>query len=284
MGFDGDGWVYWAVRLGGGVLALAAAAYLLLPLAIKFTQYLRVESQYQPFRREQLPPDVMAFMDRVVWSVQPLGFVPAVLLGEAGGAPDTSTYAVLLPNPSTGDRCTASFTIGQHEHGRLTTPVITFETQFHDGTAISTSNFADAGVFPANPNENRLAIPGLNDVNLLWEIHRRRRGRAPARKRPVLPPPGHEWAAQVEEDAREKERVRAAGYYTLDEAAGKYVPTWKGAYFMTWKLLIPVGMLRRRAKRARAKRELAELGLDPALLDHRAGQNFAATPVSRPSA
>jgi len=266
---------HWGLWLGGAVLVLAAVAYVIFPLVIKATMFLRAGSQYQPLSREQLPADVMGFMDHVVWAVQPMGFVPAVLLREEGAGPDTSIYAVLMPNPSTGDRCTASFTIGQTEMSRLTTPVVTFETQFHDDTSIVTSNFADAGVFPPNPGVDRLAIPKLNDVNLLWEIHRRRRARVPAWKRALLPPPGHEWASQVEEDAREKERVREAGYYSYNEAAGKYVPTWKGAYLMTWKLLFPVSRLRRRVKRARAKRELLELGLDPALLDNPTGQAYA---------
>jgi hypothetical protein len=280
-----DGLLHWGVKIGGFALVVAAVAYLVFPLVVKFTMFLRAGSQYQPLSREQLPADVMTFMDNVVWAVQPLGFVPAVLLREVGAAPNTSIYVVLMPNASTADRCTASFTIGETEGEvggrRLTTPVITFETQFHDDTAVSTSNFADAGVFPPNPGVNRLAIPGLTDVNLLCEIHRRRRARVPAWKKPVLPAPGQEWASQVEEDAREKERVREAGYYSLDEAAGKYVPTWKGAYLMTWKLLFPVSRIRRRAKRAGAKRELVELGLDPALLDRPMGQSHAAATAGR---
>lgn len=254
----------WAV---GTVLALAAAAYALLPLVIKFTQYSRATSNYELIGREDLPSDVLAFMDRSVWELQPLGFVPAALVREVGAVPGVTIYVVMLPNPTTFDRCGLAFTVGDGTTG-LRTPTVTFETKFENGTTIETGNFADAGVFPRDRSYNRLNIPHLNNLALQWEIHRRRRVRhAPRNALAVLPPAGTEVQAQVQDDVREKERVRAAGYYYFDAAAGVYRPTWKGAYLMTWKLLIPVSMIRRQAKRTRARREVRELGLDPRLLD-----------------
>jgi hypothetical protein len=177
-------------------------------------------------------------------------------------------YLVLFTNAATQDRAAAAFSIGSNEVTTLRTPTVTFETKFDGGFTVETGNFADAGVFPRDPNRNRLHVPNLKNVVVLYEVHRRRRARhGPRGGRAVLPPPGRELDEQRAEEAADKERVRAAGYYRLDAAAGKYWPTWKGAYLMTWKLLFPVGWLRRRAKRARARREFSELGLDPRLVD-----------------
>jgi hypothetical protein len=251
------------------LLLLTAGGYLLLlPLLVKFSQSLRAVSGYEPPWREQLPPDVMAFMDRTVWEMQTAGFLPAALVREAGAVPDVMLYLVLFTNPATQDRAAAAFSIGSNELTTIRTPTVTFETKFDSGFAVETGNFADAGVFPRDPNRNRMHIPKLKNVVVLYEVHRRRRAKhGPRGGRAVLPAPGRELDEQRAEEAADKERVRAAGYYWLDAAAGKYRPTWKGAYLMTWKLLFPIGWLRRRAKRVRARRELSELWLDPGLLD-----------------
>ena len=255
--------VVWVI---GFVLVIAAVAYAVLPLAIKATQYSRAASGYEAVGRHELPPDVLAFMDRSVWELQALGFSPAALVREVGAVPDVTIYVVMLYNPTTYDRCAAAVTRSDGVVN-LSTPTVTFETKFEDGTTIETGNFADAGVFPADPKVRRLNIPNLNNVPLQCEIHQRRRAKYAPAARAWLPPQGRELEMQIQEEAQEKERVRAAGYYYLDAAAGKYRTTWKGAYLMTWKLLIPVSMIRRQAKRMRARRELSELGLDPRLLD-----------------
>ena len=273
----------WLPSGAGAVLVLVlltAGGYLLLPLLVKFSQSLRAGSAYEPLWREQLPPEVMAFMDRTVWEMQTVGFVPAVLVRETGAVPDVTMYLVLFTSPATQDRAAAAFSIGSNELTTIRTPTVTFEAKFDNGFAVETGNFADAGVFPRDPSRNRMHIPKLKNVAVLYELHRRRRAKhGPRAARVVLPPPGRELDEQRAEEAADKERVCAAGYYWLDAAAGKYRPTWKGAYLMTWKLLFPIGWMRRRAKRLRARRELSELGLDPGLLDAPPPMAVALVPV-----
>jgi hypothetical protein len=219
-------------------------------------------------------------MDRTVWELQALGFVPVALVREAGSVPDVTMYLVLFTSPATQDRAAATFSIGSNEITTIRTPTLTFETKFESGFAVETGNFADAGVFPPDANRNRMHIPRLKNAAVLYEVHRRRRVRyGPRGARAVLPPAGRELDAQREEEVAEKERVRAAGYYWLDAPAGKYRPTWKGAYLMTWKLLFPVGWLRRRGKQVRARRELSEMGLDPRLVDAPPGPSVPLVPI-----
>lgn len=245
------------------ILLIGAASYALMPLAIKATQFLTANPRYQSIAPADLPPDVVAFMAPTEAVLREHGFYAVTLLRSAGDVPGVTADVMLFVHVSSGDKAMVAFVRG----GPLITPTVSVETAFADGYAIVTTNFADAGTFPHDPRKHRLAIPGLVDVALLCEIHRRRRASlAPARLEPVLPPEGREAEEQEREDAEECARVAAAGYYALDADGVRYRPTFKGAYLMTWKLMWPVSALRRRAKRRTARRELAALGLDPALV------------------
>lgn len=246
------------------VLLLAAACYLLMPLVIKATQYLTAHPRYESIAPADLPPDVVAFMAPTETALRAEGFYGVTLLRSAGDVPGVTADVMLFMHVSTGDRAQVAFTRG----GTLTTPIVTMETSFPDGYAVLTTNFADAGTFPRDPRKHRLSIPGMTDVAMLCEVHRRRRAAiAPPGLSPAPPPsPGHEVREQEQEDAQECARVAAAGYYRLDPDGIRYRPTFKGAYLMTWKLMWPVSALRRWSKRRAARRELSALGLDPALV------------------
>lgn len=256
-----------AKTLGAALLLWVAVAYVLLPVAVKFTGSMRAAENYEVIGRHQLPPDVVAYMDQKVWDLQSMGFVPAALVRDTGAMSNVTLYLVLFTNPATADAAAATFTIGARVV-TLRTATVGFDTTYPNGFAVETGNFADAGVYPPDPNRHRMHVPGLQSLPVLYELHRRRCLRhGPAGASGVLPAPGHELETVMAEGAREKERVRTAGYYSLDATAGKYRPTWKGAYVMTWKLSFPFGYLRRRAKRARARREMRDVGLDPNLMD-----------------
>ena len=55
-------------------------------------------------------------------------------------------------------------------------------------------------------------------------------------------------------------RLVRAGYYYVDEVNESYVPTFKGAFFMTYRLLTPFKQIQKFVKDRRANRTLRELG------------------------
>ena len=188
----------WFTNLLWVVLAIAAACYLLMPLAIKATQFLAAHPRYQAIEPSNLAADVVAFMAPTEAVLRQHGFYAVTLLRSAGDVPGVTADVMLFVHLNSGDTAQVVFTRG----GPLTTPTVTLETAFADGYAIITTNFADAGTFPRNPTKHRLAIPRLTDVALLCEIHRRRRlSLAPPRLAPVVPPRGQEAEAQEREDA-----------------------------------------------------------------------------------
>lgn len=62
------------------------------------------------------------------------------------------------------------------------------------------------------------------------------------------------------ERAKTYSRWQAAGYYSFDETAGSYTPTFKGAYLMTWKVLPPFKQLQQIKSWLRTDRIIRELG------------------------
>ena len=273
-----------AQTAGTLLLLWVVVVYVMLPVVVKFSQSLRAVENYETIGRHQLPPEALGFMDRRVWELQSMGFVPVALVRDAGTTPRVTMYLVLFTNPATGDTASAAFTIGT---GIVTlrTTVVGFDTTYPNGFAVETGNFADAGAYPPDPNRNRMHVPGVDSLPVLFELHRRRRQRhGPPGAAGVLPPPGRELETVIAESQREKERLGTSGYYSLDAAAGKYRPTWKGAYLMTWRLSVPFGHLRRRAKRARGRQEMRDLGLDPALIDAPIQPAVPLMPVPGPEA
>ena len=56
------------------------------------------------------------------------------------------------------------------------------------------------------------------------------------------------------------QRLIRAGYYSLDETRQRYVPTLKGAFFMTYRLLPPFKQIQKFRRDRLAERTLRELG------------------------
>ena len=254
-------------------LVLAALLALLvyggLPLMVKSQQHQRAHSALRPTPLESLPPDVHEHLARMTESMHALGFGVTAVARADDDVPGVAISLVIFTRPSAPDTGYATFVEADAgEAGRRVTTTLGFENEYTDRTSIETTNFRDGGVHPPDPNKRLLSIPGLTDVALLYEVHRRRVARlAPATATPKRVPPGQEIAALLEQHTADLRRVAAAGYYRLDEPAQLYRPTLKGAYLMTWKLLPPFQSIRRAAKLRRARRELRDLGLEPARIE-----------------
>jgi hypothetical protein len=113
-----------------------------------------------------------------------------------------------------------------------------------------------------------LVLPNARNPAAVWDVHRRRRARLRKVDNETMPLPGDDgWIDEMlKEHARTMDHMVAAGYYMLDDDAGVYRKTWKGAYLMTWKLLPPVKQVRQLMKRIRAGIEVRRLGVDLAVL------------------
>jgi hypothetical protein len=238
--------------------ALAAFMYLLAPIVIKSSQFLQATLQFEPLFADQLPPFARDFIQRCVHGFTPLGFVAVESFRTINVAPDILAFVLILVDSERRDICQLISTMSL-KMSIVRSVTITMKTEYEDGGAIVTTT-AKTGVFPRNPRNDTLVLPGRNDPTLLARVHRLRceRSNRMSQKRPV-PVPGT-WLDYIREEyARDVQRVTDAGYYWLDVRAQVYRPTWKGAYLMSWKLLWPVKQLRRLGKQWRANSVLRSL-------------------------
>ena len=76
---------------------------------------------------------------------------------------------------------TPSSTLGM----RIVT-LVTFRTEFTDGTSIVTSNSSSSGCFPQDPDVSSIRCPDVSDLSLLYRFHRARIDRHPGRRTATL--------------------------------------------------------------------------------------------------
>lgn len=137
---------------------------------------------------------------------------------------------------------------------------MTFLTQFSDGTAIVTSNTSSAGVFPRDPKVSSVRCPGIRDFGLLYRFHRARVERARGGRAATLDHMKDARTRMENDWTQTFERLVGAGYYSIDQARELYVPTLKGAFLMTYRLLPPFKQIQKLRRDRLAERTLRELG------------------------
>ena len=122
-----------------------------------------------------------------------------------------------------------------------------------------TANLLDDILFPGFPDRlfecciDGFAAAGdavVSGVEVVVLVHRAAlEDFAPGRKG-TLPAPGEERSKLAESMTKELTAAADAGHMYLDHASDVYRPTWKGAFLMTWKCILPgTAILRARMRR-----------------------------------
>lgn len=137
---------------------------------------------------------------------------------------------------------------------------VTLRTEFTDGTAIVTSNSSVASIFPPDPAISVVRCPRVHDVALLQRFHRARIERDRCGRMATLARVKDPMTRMRDEHRQTYERLIKAEYYTLDDTGQFYVPTFKGAYLMTYRLLPPFKQIQKWRKARLAERTLRECG------------------------
>ena len=150
-----------------------------------------------------------------------------------------------------------------------------FSNLYADDKRISTGSTANSGVFPRNPDDDSLNFAGLRDLAILHEIHQARVAAA-CRKEMAVAADADVCEFQQREWVRTYERLIRLGYYRTED--DMYVPTLKGAFMMTYRLLPPFKQIRRRQRTHLLNRTLKQLNLGtPSEILSR--QRFTAAPI-----
>ena len=238
-------------------------------LQMLFVPIVTHHNQSQPIRRaqepceiSQLPPDFAWFASRSAAELAPLGFVAAAHLRSDTSNGRQLTHVSIWTNRTAGDMAEVISVRVSGAMASSGSSLVTFITRYRDGTSIITSNSKTPGIFRRNPKELSLRVPTTSDVALMYRVHRARVGRlGRSRGQPVLPAAGSEIEDHQDRNTRTMVYQVDAGYYRIDQDAGVYRPTWKGAFLMTWKLVQPFKSIRMSRVRRASEMELKELGL-----------------------
>jgi len=167
----------------------------------------------------------------------------------------TTTRLVLLQHP---DGEIASVMVVSSEAGS-STAAVEFTAHFVNGTVLDVSNVSTVRIFAPTPDHLVYRFPNVNDPARLHRLFRGTlRSQLPSAviRRLDLSDPARFYTT-----ATDAEYVRqvATGYYRLDERNGVYMPTLKGAYLMSWKLMFPFKHIRSAILHDRAARLSKEI-------------------------
>jgi len=251
----------------GWIILLAIVAYLIgalyiyAPFKVRRRQTKDVKVTYTPVELPEVPPEVVqAFCNAsrglVACGFHALGHVTR----HTGNAAQNSFVSIWL-NPSSFDEAQI---IGIRTPSQLKTirvvTLVTFRTEFSDGTSIRTSNTSSPGVYPRDPEVSTVRCPGVWDLALLYRFHRARVERDGAGRTATLDQLKDARTRMENEWAQTYQRLVEAGYFSLDQTRQKYIPTMKGAILMTYRLLPPFKQIQKFRRDRLAERNLRELG------------------------
>lgn len=194
----------------------------------------------------------------MLYQIEVLGFS---LVGHLSSAPDnipgTQMILTLLVNRESKTMAVvmqvASLAPGM---AHLAMCVLEFYSEFEDGSDMSTVNGPSAQVFYDSPKKLTLRIPHMKDAAGLYHIHSLYV--AKQHKMPVLPKPGDELDHLVESVRKALAQQAELGYYFLDEKAGQYRLTWRGAFRTTWRMLWPLKQIIEQRQQQKGRRIAAE--------------------------
>lgn len=253
-------WGLFALLGWPGLVIAAAAPYWLVPVVMRYEHRIPAEPDFVP-----LSSDAREVPD---WAMMLLRETEA-RLGTVGY---TSAGSFLYSSPRTAESAVTLFR--DHGQGRVAmvmagwsrrspsaprARVLEFTGRFADGESLVTTNARQPRLFAPVRGKRVVQLPRLRDPVALHAAHRALVARD---GRPERTTPYDDARATLRATAaRDLAEQRAAGYLRLDEGAGLYRPTWRGAFAMTWRRFPPVSWVLQRRTRRMENALLEELGM-----------------------
>ena len=242
------------------LIEIAAVAFLapwiLGPIAVYFTQKTPIPEFLSPSDAEMAPLTGADFEHRSR-AVEELGFER--VCNVQWKTASTTMYSRIFCNLQTQESAHVADICADNKY--LPAPsvkahIVEFVTDFDDGRQVNTSNANLPRVFEYGPEKEVHYLSGANDPETLYGAHRYLTSRADGEIKP-LPPP-HLMRQEFESESIDIfRRQEESGILYFDHETQAFRPTVMGAITMAWKLVWPVGMIRRFAMRRNARRVLA---------------------------
>ncbi len=241
-------------------LVILAAPFLLAPVVVRFSSKYPARPEYKSI--DPTPPDFpyesSLYFDDIVNRMSGEGFDLVGYYFQENPDLGLKNYLAMFKSNCNHDRALAIMVFRQKGNAlKNSNKCLEFSTRFTDGAEVNTANSTAPAIFKIAPHRTSVQLEGVDSPKLLYEIHR---SMVEDHDGETMEPPGEDDPAVFLEKVSTKvmnEQVDA-GYYYIDEAAGVYRPTLKGAFIMTWKLMWPFKSIIRSRKNARTKAMFGE--------------------------
>ncbi len=258
-----------SMQIGLILLVLVTCAYLLLPLVIKATQKFRAEPSLDIFDPEinPIPQAAVEFFESTAREMEQVGFsiVEDVLVPNQ--VPNAISVFALFENSMEQDQAIAAVIWGFTEQGNIKTILlrndhVEFVTEFDDGSEIDTNNTEDCAFAPVS-HKTVLRFPNVKRPSRLYRVHQRAVEEFATGKKKRRLPATEQLIEELKRGVtKELHDQIATGFLYLDSTQQYYLPTFKGAYLMSWKQMWPMTFVGRAIRRRRATRLLREWDID----------------------
>ena len=239
------------------------AKYLYGPFKIRQSQRQPGTVSYQGCELTELPGHVSPHFLQTVPPVAAAGFITLGCATRNIPANNLESYVSLWVNPKLQDTAQIITIVSRPVTGGIKiVNSIFLRTDFTNDTAIVTANSATGSVFPKDPDVAGIAVPALQDIGELYRLHRARVAYHRGNRKPTIAQFKDAPSHLQDEHHKTFERLLKAGYYDYDAASDEYIPTMRGAFLMTYKLLTPFKQIQRRRKKTAAEKEMRLVGYE----------------------
>jgi hypothetical protein len=241
-----------------GVPLYFAAHFGLTPLIGLSSKKIRPQVEQEAIEPEEFPAQLAVYFEAQASALEPLGFHRVAYFRMPKSGPGHN-YCILMLNRETGDSAMVS-AIMEVAGGveRVSTQYLEFSTRYPDGRLFDTLNSSSLSIFARVASETKTRVPSVTDPRQLYALHRFVIARANVAGRPVT---FDQSTAADHLNAERRETLTAqvrSGRFYWNTADDTYRRTLKGAYLMTWSLMWPISIFRRRAMERRAGQILRE--------------------------
>jgi hypothetical protein len=217
------------------VIGLFVLYFIIAPLLTKFNVKHKVPPNIFHSDIDLCPPEVKQHMEEMSAKAEQLGFSNAVDLRLIER--NNTIYLRLLANKKERDTAAILYAVTKVRDKELIMKSIEFCTDFSDGVEVNTRNTTSPHVFPHLENKIIRDYPKVHDLYQLYEFHRQEVPKYGGYSSKILPPEGQEQEELIKSISKDFKRYADVGYLTFNENSSEYVPTWKGAFLMTYKFI-----------------------------------------------
>lgn len=238
------------------ILLLLLVPHLLGPLVIYLTQKSQAYPDFRVIDPRELPPQIFATFARSREMLMGLGFETVACLHNKGLMTNVRAYVLLFVNRQTQESALVYDMLADTGISSVHRSIVEFSTDLSNGVGICTTTGNDPNPYKPDPLKLMYQFPEVKNPWALYKLHRQvvRAQTEGADADAYLPARGDEIRAVSASFTKTLMRQVEFGYLYLDEAAGVFRPTLKGAIIMTWKLAWPAGMIKRALIRRKARR------------------------------